>query len=131
MGVAWRGEPHVVPVNYHWVGDAVIVRTDANTPLGNAAGRVAVLEIDSVDEKARTGWSVVVRGRCSVLGPDAEAEPDGRARASGTAGVAEPEPWAPGGKERRLRIAADSVTGRLVSVVDPAGDEWWRQSASN
>jgi nitroimidazol reductase NimA-like FMN-containing flavoprotein (pyridoxamine 5'-phosphate oxidase superfamily) len=43
MGVAWRGEPHVLPVNYRWVGDAVIVRTDAGTPLGNAAGQIAVL----------------------------------------------------------------------------------------
>jgi hypothetical protein len=130
MAVIWRGEPHIVPVNYRWVGDAVIVRTDANTPLGNAAGQVAVLEIDSVDDQSRTGWSVVVRGRCSALddwdapSPSAEGEPsEGEASQS--------RPWPPGAKVRRLRIEAESVTGRLVSVVEMLGTEWWRQSPTS
>lgn len=133
MGVTWRGEPHVLPVNYRWMGDAVVVRTDANTPLGSADGEVAVLEIDSVDAQTRTGWSVVVRGRCSSLdGPGGEQPAPGREDAEAGAVAAAFAPWVPGAKERRMRISADSITGRRVSVNERlVGTEWWRQSASS
>ena len=130
MAVVWNGEPYVLPVNYRWLGDAVVVRTDPNTPLGNAEGQIAVLEIDGTDSATRTGWSVVVRGHCAAIdGPAGDApSPAGDQDESRSTGV---EPWAPGAKARRIRIAAESVSGRMVAMVETLGSEYWRQSGSS
>jgi hypothetical protein len=131
MGVVWNGEPHVLPVNYRWMGDAVVVRTDPGTPLGNADGQMAVLEIDGIDRATRTGWSVVVRGHCATFDGPVDVRPPAAGPGVGAPGAAEVLPWAPGAKERHVRIEAESVSGRMVAMVEALGSEYWRQSGSS
>jgi hypothetical protein len=82
------------------------------------ADRIVVFEIDGFDTNARTGWSVIVRGRAA----EAEAPP---------AAVGEPEPWAPGVREHRVRIEATTVSGRRITRPEPLDNQWWRLSASS
>src|SRR4051812_41199441 len=55
--------PMIIPVNYVF-NEGVVVRTSEGSKLRAAADNAgAAFEIDGVDERDRTGWSVVVRGR--------------------------------------------------------------------
>ena len=118
IGGVWDDEPHIVPVNYRWDGSGVVCRLDPGLTLRALADRVVVFEIDGFDLPARTGWSVIVRGRAV----EAEAPADA---------TAEPVPWAPGAREHRVRIEAASVSGRRVARPRPLDDQWWRLSASS
>jgi nitroimidazol reductase NimA-like FMN-containing flavoprotein (pyridoxamine 5'-phosphate oxidase superfamily) len=106
-----RFGPAVLPVNYVWRDGAVVFRTAANGPLdedlrtgiANADYKVA-FEIDSIDQAARHGWSVLIQGPAHhVTGAEEDA-----ARQTGV------EPWAPGDRELFVRIVPSRVTGRRV-----------------
>ena len=99
--VARAGVPDVVPVNYVLRDGAVVLRTGPGPKLQAAERRELVaFEVDHVDEQTRTGWSVVVHGRASVL----EDEP--------AAGA--PEPWASGPREQLVLITPRRTTGRRL-----------------
>ena len=65
-----RHDLTVLPVNYRLVDGAVLFRTaqdsltgeDLRTGIANADFQVA-FEVDSFDEAAREGWSVLLQGR--------------------------------------------------------------------
>jgi hypothetical protein len=42
---------------------------------------------------------------------------------------AKPVPWAPGVRDHRIRIEADSVSGRRITRPGPLDNEWWRLPA--
>ena len=67
--------PHIVPVNYAVVDDAVVVRTSPYSVLGTY-GRDAVLafEVDQFDHENQRGWSVVARGRAEVVTEPADLD---------------------------------------------------------
>ena len=60
--------PHIIPVNYSVVDDAIIVRTSPYSLLGTY-GRDTTLafEIDQFDYPNQRGWSVLARGRGEVI----------------------------------------------------------------
>ena len=116
LGGVWDGQPQIVPLNYRWDGSGVLCRLDPGLSLRALRDGTVVFEIDGFDTTARTGWSVIVRGRAS----EAEALP---------ADVAEPVPWAPGVRDHRIRIEADSVSGRRITRPGPLDNEWWRLPA--
>ncbi|MEE8602006.1 pyridoxamine 5'-phosphate oxidase family protein [Euzebya tangerina] len=62
----------VLPVNYHWDGEGVLIRTGAGSKLASAARRQSVaFEIDSGDTGPQDhSWSVLLRGTADVM-PDA------------------------------------------------------------
>jgi hypothetical protein len=122
IGGVWDDEPHVVPVNYRWDGSAVVCRLDPGLTLRALADRTVVFEIDGFDATARTGWSVIVRGRAVEAEAPAGVPLDPRT---------EPVPWAPGAREHRVRIEAASVSGRRVARPDPLDNQWWRMSAGS
>ena len=106
-----RFGPAVLPVNYVWRDGAVVFRTAANGPLdedlrtgiANADYKVA-FEIDSIDQAAQQGWSVLIQGPAHhVTGAEEDA-----ARETGV------ESWAPGDRELFVRIVPSRVTGRRV-----------------
>ncbi len=98
--VADGGTPQIVPVNYVLRGEVIVLRTDGGgRPL--PLGQTVVFEVDSVDERTHSAWSVIARGTAVEVDP---ASGDG----------AGPEPWAPGSKEHWLEIAIETVTGRLL-----------------
>jgi len=99
--------PDVVPVNYRLVGtDLLIVTGPGSKLLAGERGAGMALEIDEIDPRSRTGWSVVAVGRATVMQP---AE-----RAALPAGC-EPAPWVRGPRRSLLRLRIDHVDGRRLT----------------
>ena len=100
----------VQPVNYRLVDGVILFRTaqdsltgeDLRTGIEHAEYKVA-FEVDSFDEKAREGWSVLIQGPAHHLDSPAEREQ------ALTAGV---EPWPGGEKEHFIKITPVRITGR-------------------
>ncbi|MDW3180226.1 MAG: pyridoxamine 5'-phosphate oxidase family protein [Acidimicrobiia bacterium] len=64
LGISDGGQPIILPINYALVAGSILFRTAPGSKLDIAqrTERVA-FEIDDWDEEARTGWSVLVKGR--------------------------------------------------------------------
>ena len=105
--------PHILPINYVVVDDAIVVRTSPYSLLGTH-GRDAILvfEIDQFDYDYHRGWSVAARGRAEVLQDPHELEH--------IHGMWAPHPWASGVRPLFIRIPWKELTGRrLGSGWDP------------
>jgi nitroimidazol reductase NimA-like FMN-containing flavoprotein (pyridoxamine 5'-phosphate oxidase superfamily) len=98
--------PAVVPVNFLLDGDHIVFRTAPGSKL-DAAVRDAVVafEIDQIDLKSRTGWSVLVVGRCSHETDPAVVE---RLRDLAL------ESWMPDDRCHFVRIRCEQITGRVL-----------------
>lgn len=109
--------PSIIPVNYLLTDvDKVVFRTDAGSKLAAAVRRAPVaFEVDGVDEHRRTGWSVLMRGRAEEITEEAQL-----AQLRETPLLA----WAPGAKERYVRINASKVSGRRISIAH-LPSSWW------
>ena len=107
-----NNESPVVVVNYALRGDEIVVRVDTESP-AVTVGTEVTFEVDDLDERTRSGWSVIVRG----VARDVTANHRSESSVGDT--------WAPGLKGRWLAIQMARVTGRLlrgdtgVTVVDP------------
>lgn len=109
MAVTSPEGPHVVPVNYAVVDDAVIVRTDPGGVLGtHAPEAVVAFEVDHVDHETRHGWSVVVRGTAEVVTDPVVLRRIGMSWA--------PRPWAAGARPLHLRLAWREIHGRRLGA---------------
>jgi nitroimidazol reductase NimA-like FMN-containing flavoprotein (pyridoxamine 5'-phosphate oxidase superfamily) len=109
--------PVILPVNYTLDGGVVVFRTDPGSKLdAAAAGTTVAFEVDAADERDRTGWSVVVRGRAAEVSDPADLE---RLRALPL------YPWAPGAKAHYVRIRPASVTGRRIALPADLPFTWW------
>lgn len=106
--------PAVRPLNHILEGGDVIIRTR----LGSAAATTAVppvldvvtYQADRIDPDDRTGWSVVVTGRASVV-----TDPDRQRRCAELL-----HPWVELPMDLTLAIAAEIVRGfRLVPTAQP------------
>lgn len=61
------GEPVVLPVTYGLDGTSVVFRTSWGSKLQVAGDTGAVaIEVDDIDTRTGTGWSVVVKGTAAV-----------------------------------------------------------------
>jgi nitroimidazol reductase NimA-like FMN-containing flavoprotein (pyridoxamine 5'-phosphate oxidase superfamily) len=102
--LAWQGPagPSVVPVNFVVDGRSVRVRTAAYSALARECDDSPVaFEVDELDEEARSGWSVLMRGHAHI-------EYEGRA------GGDKPDVWPAGPRALRLRVEVDEITGRRI-----------------
>jgi uncharacterized protein len=109
LGVVSDGSVEIFPVNYVFADGRVAIRTDPGTKLTAAAlGRVA-FEIDEVDEPARTGWSVLLKG----TGYDVTDSIDSASEEVRQFPV---DTWVPGERANWLRIEPTSITGRRIRV---------------
>jgi hypothetical protein len=97
--------PFVAPVNYVLAERALHFRTDSGSPASKAHGVVGVFEVDAVDLAGHSGWSVIVRGTVEDVTDSVEGE---NVVADGI------EPWAPGPKDRRMRLLIEQLSGRWV-----------------
>ncbi|MFJ9669094.1 pyridoxamine 5'-phosphate oxidase family protein [Streptomyces sp. NPDC101219] len=97
--------PAVLPINFSLDTDAsVLLRTSPDSDLVRAIdGVVVAFEADEFDAATRSGWSVVVTGRATVV-----TGPDEHARLSETG----PASWMPLQDEVFVRIESEMVTGR-------------------
>ena len=53
--------PVILPVNYSLDGDSVVIRTDSPKITAAADHTRVAFEVDDVDERTRSGWSVLVQ----------------------------------------------------------------------
>ncbi|MET9390962.1 pyridoxamine 5'-phosphate oxidase family protein [Streptomyces sp. NPDC006624] len=97
--------PAVLPVNFALDADAsVVLRTSPDSDLVAAVdGVVVAFEADEFDTAARSGWSVVVTGRATVVTDPAEHE---RLSQAG------PVSWMPLRESVFVRIESTMITGR-------------------
>jgi nitroimidazol reductase NimA-like FMN-containing flavoprotein (pyridoxamine 5'-phosphate oxidase superfamily) len=103
--------PHIIPVNYAVVDDAVVLRTAPYTLLGRSAhGSQLALEVDHFDYEYQRGWSVVATGRSEVVEDAAELEHIGA--------TWNPRTWVSGGRTLYVRIRWTDLTGRRL------GKDW-------
>ena len=109
VGISMAALPVVFPVNYAVLDGDIIIRTGEGTKLDAAlAGAVVAFEIDDVDPIYHEGWSVLVQGRASVVSEPADIQRVERLPL---------RPWAPGGRDRIIRIPAEIVSGRRIAVA--------------
>jgi nitroimidazol reductase NimA-like FMN-containing flavoprotein (pyridoxamine 5'-phosphate oxidase superfamily) len=105
--------PHIVPVNYAVVDDAVVIRTTPYSVLGShARGATLAVEVDQFDYERQRGWSVVARGRAEAV--------NGAEELNHIRSVWDPHTWATGQRNLYLRMRWSELTGRrLGSGWDP------------
>ena len=119
LGVNAEHYPLIFPVNYGLDGDVIVLRVGAGTKLAAADHANVTFEVDEIDRRTRSGWSVLVRAVAEEVGPGHRADLVARTEATGVT------PWAPGEHGRWLRLIPTSVTGRrivpgeLPPAVDP------------
>ena len=72
IGVTDRALPTILPVNFWFDGDRILVRTGVGTKLhAAAAGTVVAFEVDDFDPMYHSGWSVVITGPAQeITDPD-------------------------------------------------------------
>jgi len=107
IGVVSDGRQLIFPVNYVFEDGRIAIRTDPGTKLAAAAQGHVAFEIDSVDEMARTGWSVLVTG----MGYEVTDAVD---LASEELRRFPVDTWAPGQKAHWIRIEPQTITGRRL-----------------
>jgi uncharacterized protein len=114
--------PAVQPVNFLLADGCVVFRTGEGTKLAAALrDTVVAFEIDDYDTRTESGWSVTVVGR---------AEPVIDAAESARLARLPLRTWAPGNRDRFVRIRPEYISGRRLLVdggpngaADRAGDE--------
>lgn len=109
LAVCIAGIPEIFPVNYRLDTDgAVVMRTAPGLKLAGAVlGGEVAFEVDQIDERAQTGWSVVIHGLATeVAGTEARLHAE-------DLGV---DPWVSSSpKHRYLRVAPTRISGRRVT----------------
>ena len=107
LGFVAQGEPVVLPVNHAVDGHSIVIRTGETGMLeALGAGATAAFEVDEMDALPETGWSVLVKGFASEITDDLERSDVERLPL---------HPWAPGRRDRWIRIVPSAVTGRAIS----------------
>jgi nitroimidazol reductase NimA-like FMN-containing flavoprotein (pyridoxamine 5'-phosphate oxidase superfamily) len=103
-----EGPPVLTPVTYVLDEIGVLFQSDPGEKVA-AVGQHVSFQVDWIDPTHRTGWSVLVQGRLSLVD-----EEDVRHVAL--------EPWV-GERHFWLRIEPDVVTGRRIALDLPDMDE--------
>lgn len=109
-----RGYPVILPLNYVVHDQRIHVQTASYNQLAiHLPGQPAAFEIDHVDDHARAGWSVLVRGVAEhVTREDHDRFPTQVGSA----------PWPDGIRSMVLRIVPVEVTGRVLRQHDTSPD---------
>ena len=104
--------PHIVPINYSVVDEAIVVRTSPDSLLANhGCGVTVAFEVDYINHSYRRGCSVVARGETDIVTDPAVVAHIHR--------VWEPQPWAGGTRPLLLRLRWRELSGRQL---DPSWD---------
>lgn len=96
----------VLPVNFGFVADTVVLRTGAGSLIAAHADDDVAFETDHFDEVLGQGWSVLVRGRAHrvlQVGELRNLQADCELR-----------PWPAGEHNLYVRIVPDHITGRRI-----------------
>ncbi|MFJ9729325.1 pyridoxamine 5'-phosphate oxidase family protein [Streptomyces sp. NPDC101209] len=103
VGFTRQALPVIRPVNHFIDGETIVIRTHPGSALARhtTVDEVVVYEADDLDPRARTGWSVMVTGRASLITAPWEADRYRRLLI----------PWTDRDADEIVRIQADLVTG--------------------
>lgn len=105
IGFHADGEMVILPVNHAMDGQDVVFRTARGSKLAAAGEQdLVAFEADAYDEQSRSGWSVLVTGRATVVYEQAETQRLGLLGLHPWASTVEHPFW--------IRIRPTSVTGR-------------------
>jgi nitroimidazol reductase NimA-like FMN-containing flavoprotein (pyridoxamine 5'-phosphate oxidase superfamily) len=107
--------PQVFPVNYSVGEGAVLFRSAPGVKATHGPGSRACFEIDGWDDRAGTGWSVMVQGTIRDITEATDEQARGLRQLS-------PHPAAPGIRNLLLALVASRVSGRRfggVGIVRP------------
>ena len=99
------GPPLVVPVNFVLDGEVVVFRSNVGDKLRALRRHPASFQVDEIDPLHRTGWSILMRG---VAHEATSAEVEHLFVA----------PWAPGERDRWVRLLPTSITGRRIHLPE-------------
>ena len=107
LAVSVMNRPDIFPVNYVVADESIVVRSAPGQKFAAATlGTAVAFEVDALDEATKTGWSIVCKGPAESIENLAEWI---------EAQDLDIDNWAPGSKQRFLRIVPESVTGRIIS----------------
>lgn len=113
LGFVDNDQVTVLPVTYGVLDEQLLIRTNDGSKLAAAvAERHVALEIDDVDQRRHTGWSVLARGTMTLVD-----DPEEVARID----AAQLHVWGPIGSNY-VRIPLDNLTGRALRVGPRATD---------
>jgi hypothetical protein len=105
VGVTSGGLPVILPVQYQFSDDKITFRTGGGTKLRAAQnGDVLAFQVDAYDLETGRGWSVLVRGRATVL--TTEHEHDGLPTID--------PPNSAGSRNHYVSLHCELVTGRRL-----------------
>jgi nitroimidazol reductase NimA-like FMN-containing flavoprotein (pyridoxamine 5'-phosphate oxidase superfamily) len=119
LGVNAEHYPLIFPVNYGLDGTTIVIRTNPGTKLAAAEHANVTFEVDEIDRRTRSGWSVLVRGLAEAVTGRHRADLVQRTLEHGV------QPWAPGEYGTWLRLIPHAISGRrivpgeLPPAVDP------------
>jgi len=108
LGVVLDGRPFIFPVNYLLAGESIVFLTDAGTKLDALSRSPVAFEVDGVDARTQTGWSVHVSGSAREVTAFSSADLVRRIESLAL------RPWAPGDKGHCVQIVPEAVTGRRI-----------------
>ena len=108
-----NGAIQLLPINFAWDGEAIVFRCEPGSSLSHSIGSEVVLEVDGMNERDRTGWSVLARGVPVSVEPDRTPDLAARLRRLPL------YPWAGGEKGQWLRLIPAPLTGRRVKYLAP------------
>jgi uncharacterized protein len=109
LGLPGRHFPLILPVNYKLDRNVIVIRTNADSALAAADHANVAFEVDEIDRRTRSGWSVLVHALAEEVTDAHRAELVERTRATGV------KPWAPGEREHWMRLIPQEVTGRRIA----------------
>jgi uncharacterized protein len=105
--------PVILPVNYAVDGGSILIRTTEGAILraARAGGAVVAFEVDNLDERTMTGWSVLVTGTLREV--------------TAVSAVLRAEqlplvPWAGGERRHFVRITPGLLSGRRILAQEVA-----------
>ena len=111
IGVTISALPAIFPVNYRYIGDAILFRTAPGSKLSAAArGAIVAFEVDEYNAASRGGWSVLAVGPAEVVHDDDPIVGD---LDDG------PDPYAGGERKALVRITPTFISGRRIVHSPP------------
>lgn len=108
LGVNAEHHPLIFPVNYALDNEVIVIRAHPGTMLTAADHANVTFEVDEIDRRTRTGWSVLVRGLAEEVTSSHRSELVDRTKSTGIT------PWAPGEYGHWLRLIPQQISGRRI-----------------
>ena len=100
--------PLILPVNYVLDGNEVVIRTDSEKITTAADHTRVAFEVDDVDERTRSGWSVLVQALAEEVTGAHDVPPEECRRSTSSSRRA------PGEHGHWIRLIPKVVTGRRI-----------------